>query len=129
MKEADKNEDDSGKYVKKEDKKHEVPDLNGSEFKVPKEKSENNLKTEMEDKLNNSNVNKEMEQTKSKSEINDTQNTAKPDVAPTNDDTDVHSKSEDVKNVEAVDLMTVPKETEQKTIRFKTPEVIKFRKD
>ena len=46
---------------------------------------------------------------------------------PKTDDKDVASKSENMKKIQALDLTTAPKETEPKTVSFKTSEIIAFR--
>ena len=57
-------------------------------------------------------------------EDDDMQNKSKTEVDPKTDYKDVASDSEKMKKVQPLDLTTAPKETEPKTVSFKTPEII-----
>ena len=57
-------------------------------------------------------------------EDDDMQNKSKTEVDPKTDYKDVASDSEKMKKVQPLDFTTAPKETEPKSVSFKTPEII-----
>ena len=92
---------------------------------VVKDKMEKDLKNEREDKLSINNID-EKNEPKCQMEYDDMKNKLKTKVDPKTDYKDVASTSENMKKVQPLDLTTAPKETEPKTVSFKTPEIIIF---